>query len=166
MDAKDLRILFVLMIVSFSMIGLACASNRLNLLKDGTFKFEPIPSKNYYISYVNVYQNDNELVLRGHVKRRSRVGGGSGHVDIAILSPDGDVLEQISTLHRPQIILTRRMHNRKSTFEVRLPTIPPAGSIFRVAYHRESKGRNKTFDCGKNTAFARHNNLKRSQLSQ
>ena len=152
MEAKNLRIWLVLMIASVIMTGLGCASNRVNLLKDGTVELERIPSKGYYISYVNIYQNRDALVVYGHVKRRSRVGDSSGHVDIAIVSPNGKVLEQISTLYKPRIILTRKMHTRKSTFEVRLPTIPPAGSLVRVAYHRDSKPVNRTFPCGENRA--------------
>jgi len=141
MKARDIRILFVLMIVSVSITGLACASRHVNLLKDGTFKFESISSKGYYVSYVDVYQDEDMLVIHGYVKRRSRFGGGSGHVDIAIISPDDEVLEQVRIFPKPQNILSGKMHTRKSTFEARLPTIPPAGSIFRVTYHRASQKR-------------------------
>lgn len=155
MKTKRSQILFGFLILSVSMTGWAFASNHINLLNDGAVKLERIPSKcHYYISYVNVYQNDGELVIYGHVKRRSRIGGGSGHVDIAIVSPDGKVLERISTLHKPQIILTRKMHTRKSTFEVRLPTIPPTGSKVRVAYHRDSRPNGRTFSCSENMAVS------------
>ncbi|MBW1852732.1 MAG: hypothetical protein JRJ15_15185 [Deltaproteobacteria bacterium] len=152
MKATDLRILYVLIVVSVSMAVCACASKRVNLLKDGTIKLERVPSRGYYISSVYVNQNGDELVITGRVKRRSRAGSGSGHVDIAVVSADGDVLEQISTLYKPRIILTRKMHTRESYFEARLPTIPPMGSKVRVAYHRDSKPDSKTFSCDENMA--------------
>ena len=63
MKVRDLRKLFVLMIVSISVTGLGCATNRVNLIKNGTVTLERIPSKGYYVSHLEVYQNGNELVL-------------------------------------------------------------------------------------------------------
>ncbi len=150
MKAKELRILFVLMILSVSMTGWACASNRVNLLKDGTSKLEIIPSKGYYISKVHVNQNGDELEITGRVKRRSYSGTGGGHVDITIVNPKDEVLEKLSTFYVPRMIPTKRMHTRESRFEVRLPTILPTGSKVRVAYHRVSKQDRRTFSCGEN----------------
>lgn len=148
MKAKELRILFVLMILSVSITGWACASNCVNLLKDGTLKLETISSRGYYISKVHANQVNDELEITGKVKRRSYSGTGGGHVDITIISPDGEVLEKLSTFYVPRMIPSRRMHTRESRFEVRLPTIPPTGSKVRVAYHRVSKQDRGTFSCG------------------
>ncbi|MBW1851607.1 MAG: hypothetical protein JRJ15_09280 [Deltaproteobacteria bacterium] len=152
MKARDLRILFVLMIVSISITGLGCASNGVNLIKNGAVTLERIPSKGYYISHVEVYQNDNELVLHGNVKRRPHSNTGTGHVDIAIVSPDGEILEEIITSYRPRIISKRRLRKCKSYFIVSLSIVPPKGSIVRVAYHRNSKPDSRTFSCGENRA--------------
>lgn len=140
------------MILSVGMTGWACASNRVNLLKDGAVKLERIPSKGYYISHVDVYQYDDELVVHGNVKLRGHPGTGTGHVDIAIVSSDGEVLEQISTLYKPRIISTRKMHKRTAYFNVRLSTILPMESTVRAAYHRDSKPDRKTFPCEGNIA--------------
>jgi len=153
MKKKTLKNLFVLMILAACMTVWACASNRANLLKDGKVKLECIPSKSYYISHVDVYQNDDKLVLHGNVKRRCHSDTETGHVDITIVTPEGEILEQISTLYKPRIIPTRKMHRRTSYFNVCLSTIPPTGSIVRVVYHRDTKVRNSTFDCGKNMAL-------------
>jgi len=152
MRARDLRKLFVLMIVSISMTGLGCASNRVNLIKKGTVTLERIPSKGYYVSHVDVYQNDNELVLHGNVKRRTHSNTVTGHVDITIVSPDGEILGEISTSYRPRIILRRRLRKCTSYFTVSLSIVPPKGSIVRVAYHKDSKPDKKTFSCEGNIA--------------
>ena len=152
MKARDLRKLVVLMIVSISMTGFGCATNGVNLIKNGTVTLERIPSKGYYVSHLEVYQNGNELVLHGNVKRRAHSYAVNGHVDIAIVSPDGDNLEEISTHHTPRIIPSRLMRKRRAYFYVSMSTVPPVGSIVRVAYHGDSGPYCKTFSCGENMA--------------
>ena len=144
------------MILSVSMTGWACASNRVNLLKNGTTKLEIIPSRGIYISRVYVIQDGDKLVIKGTVKRRSSSRAGSGHVDISIVSPEGEVFEKVSTFYIPRIIPSKpgRRKSRGSRFEVRLPTIPPTGSKVRVAYHRISKPDSRTFSCGENMAVS------------
>ena len=152
MKAKSVRVLFVLIVVSVSPLGLGCASNHVNLLKNDAITLEQIPSQGYAISGVSVKQINHELVIRGKVKRYSRCTTGSGHVDIAIVSPDRKILEQISTLSSPRIIPTKKMYNRDADFEVRLLSIPPAGSIVRTAYHGGSISQCKALSCEENTA--------------
>lgn len=159
MKARELKRLLVLMIVSVSLSGLACASNRVNLLKDGNIKLERVSSKSYYISHVGVYQNDDELEVHGNVKRRAHSSTEKGHVDIAIVSPDGENLKEISTNYTPRIIPARMIRKRKSYFHVSMPTIPPVGSIVRVAYHRDSKPDRESFSCEGNIALLDVGNL-------
>ncbi len=152
MKGKELSMLFVVLFVSISVTGWGYASHCVDLLKDGTFKLEPVPSKGYYLSNVQAHQVDNGLEITGKVKRRSHAGLGGGHVDITIVSPEGKLLEKHSTFYSPRIIPMRRMHMRESGFEVRLPKIPPDGSTIRIAHHRPSKSVNKEFICGNNRA--------------
>ena len=156
MKARDLRGLFVLMILSISMTGWACASNRVNLLKNGTTKLEIIPSGRINISSVYVIQDGDKLVIKGTVKRRSSSLAGSGHIDISIISPEGEVFEKVSALYIPRIIPSKpgRRKSRGSRFEVCLPAIPPTGSKVRLAYHRVSKSEGRTFSCGENMAVS------------
>ena len=156
MKKKELRKLFVLMIVSATMTGFSCASNRVNLLKDGNIKIERISSKDYEISHVDVYLDNGALVVQGNVERHGHSGTETGHVDIAVVSPGGEVLDQISTLYKPRIIPARMIFRRKAYFTARLPMIPPKGSTVRVAYHRDSKPGGKTFSCGGNIAVPHH----------
>jgi hypothetical protein len=148
MNTRELKILFLLMIASVSMTVLACASNRVNLLKDGTYKLEPISSGGYYISNVHVNKVDDGLEITGKVKRRSYFGVGDGHVDIAIVSPEGEVFEKLSTFYVPRTIPMRRRHRSGAHFTLRLPVLPPNGSTVIIAHHSLSEPVNKTFSCG------------------
>jgi hypothetical protein len=147
MKAKKLKILFVIMIVSVGVTGWAYALNCVNLLNNGKLKLEVVPSKGYYISKVHVNQVDDGIEITGDVKRRSYAGKGSGHIDIAIISPEGDVLKKLSTFYSPRMIPMKRIHMRESGFEVYLPMIPPKGSRVRVALHRPSRSVSKEFSC-------------------
>jgi hypothetical protein len=147
MMPKKLRILFVIMIVSFGVTGWAYASKCVNLLNNGKLKLEVVPSKGYYISKVHVNQVNDGIEITGAVKRRSYAGKGGGHVDIAIISPEGDVLNELSTFYLPRMIHMKRIHTRESGFEVYMPMIPPKGSKVRVALHRLSKSASKEFSC-------------------
>lgn len=156
MNVKILKFFCVLIILFVSMAGLACASKRINLIKNGTRKLEIIPSRGIHISKVYVIQEGDRLLIKGTVKRRSSYNVGSGHIDISIISPEGEVLEKASTNFIPRIIPSRpgRRKSLGSRFEVRLPTIPPAGSKVHVAYHRVSKTDNWIFSCGENMAVS------------
>jgi hypothetical protein len=147
MKTKKLRILSVVMIVSVSVTGWAYASNCANLLKNGSFKIEAVSSKGYYLSNVHVNQVDGGIEITGKVKRRSYAGIGGGHVDITIISLEGEVLDKFSTIYSPRMIPMRRVHMRESGFEVHLPMIPPKGSKIRIALHRPSKSVSKEFSC-------------------
>jgi len=134
-----------------------CAINRANLAEDRTVSIERVPSAGIYFHGVYVHQEGDELVVSGEIKHRTpSVVVDGGHIDIAVTTPEGKVIEEISTVYVPGV-LSRRSH-RGSHFNVRLPLVPPNGSIVRVARHkfqpRESiSGRD--FDCGENAAVLR-----------
>ncbi len=46
-----------------------CASDRVNLVKNGTVSLESVPCKGIYIFKAYVYQDDGNLVISGKVKR-------------------------------------------------------------------------------------------------
>jgi len=82
------------------------------------------------------------------VKRRAHSNTGTGHVDIAIVSPDGENLEEISTHYTPRNFPARLIRKRRSCFYMSMSTVPLAGSVVRVAYHGDSRPYSKTFSCG------------------
>lgn len=156
MRMRNVSIFCALIFVTTGVFLTGCASDRVNLVDRGTLSIERVPSRGIYISEVRVNQDGNELVVTGRVKRRDVSAGGFGHVDVAIISPEGKTLEQVSTYFSPRIIPRKHDHRRLhgSRFEVRLPTIPPTGSKVRVAYHRISKPDSRTSSCGENMAVS------------
>lgn len=154
MKIKVIGVIATVAICSLMMGG--CASKRVNLVDKGLISVEQVPSKkNYYISSSHVYRDANDLIVSGKVRRRFNNGLYSrGHVDIAIFSPYGEILERISAYHTPKIIKRRhRAGGRKASFKVRIPDVPPQGSVVRIAYHYSAYLGENTFGCGENTAI-------------
>ncbi|MBW1862595.1 MAG: hypothetical protein JRJ02_09515 [Deltaproteobacteria bacterium] len=154
---KPIKVLPVLITLLAGMGVLGCTSGRSNLALSDTVYIERVPSSNRSILGVQVYAEDHQLVINGRVKRRNAsFVNGEGHIDIAVVGPEGDILEQASTKYVPRIIPNRKMRGmRGSYFEVRLPDIPPTGSTVRIAYHRTAIPADRTLDCGKNAATLR-----------
>ena len=155
MRMRNVSIFSALIFVTSWVFLTGCAPNRVNLVDNGTVSIERIPSGGIYISKVRVNQEGNEFVVTGRVKRSDHSPLCSGHVYVAIMSPEGKILEQVSTYYSPRFIPRKRDHRRLhgSRFEVRLPFIPPAGSKIRVAYHRPVKSESETPSCGVNRAL-------------
>ncbi len=55
---------------------------------------------------------------------------GLGHVDIAIVNPEGKILKEVHTNYKPRILVRKR--RRQAYFGVRIPVVPPPGSTVRV----------------------------------
>lgn len=153
-NMKWLNVALVVIMIAVS----GCAGNRVNLVDKGVVSIERMPSKirGVYFHDVQVYKKGDDLVVSGSVKRRyTSVAGGSGHVDVAIINPDGNVVKYVSTAYSPKVI-SKRSHSG-SYFEVRLPVVPQDGTTVRVAIHEDTvldKPINNGFDCGKNAAIS------------
>ena len=125
-------------IVIFAIFGLTivyiagCASNRINLVDNGTVSIERVSSQRTLVSKVYVYQQEEELVISGRVRRRLSTGlAGGGHVDITVLNQEGKPIKNISKGYLPRWI----KHSRTSSFTVHLPLIISEASIVRVVHH-------------------------------
>jgi len=115
---------------------IGCASNRLDLVKTGKVFIETVPSQKVKILWVNIYQEGDELVVYGVVRR---FGISSyplkTYVDISILSADGTLLHEART---PDIWVPRRLSGKGIAFKrfrMRFPDIPPEGSLIRTVCH-------------------------------
>ena len=155
MKVKGLSVFLGVSLVTTVMVLSGCATRSANLVKAGKVKLELVPSSGNYVSRVEVEQDGDELVITGTVKRRNFSGIGGGHVDVSLISPEGEILEQVSTYYTPRIISRKpgSSRHRGSHFEVRLPTVPPAGSRICVGYHRPLKSGTPAYRCGKNVAL-------------
>lgn len=150
MRTKNQLFFSVFVLLAFGLSASAFASTRINLIKNDALEIERLPSRGYRILRVFAHNDNNELVVTGRVKRRHQTYFGRGHVDIAIVSPGGEILNQVSTSYTPRYL--RRKSSRGSRFEVRLPDIPQVGSTVRIVHHRGNSPKNRAFQCENNMA--------------
>jgi hypothetical protein len=126
-----------------------------DLLKNHTVLLEQVSSKSFDVSWVGVYQEGDSIDIRGIVKKRASVGPSlSGHVDLAVLGPNGDLLRRASTSFSPLTVsYGTGQGSREGYFSVHLRMVPPQGTVIRVAHHSRLYSVRKTFDCGENAAL-------------
>ena len=121
----------VISIISVS----GCTANRINPTNQLSIPLELVPSEDACISRAYAYEDANEFVIYGKVKHRAQncCDPARGHVDIAVLGPEGTILDVTSTLYSPHNI--PKVRSKTSRFKVRLPYIPPDGATIRIAHH-------------------------------
>jgi hypothetical protein len=111
------------------MVG-GCTPPGENLVTAGRVVVDKQSLGSVRVSRVDVYQDGETLVVDGSL---SRSGGykqrSMGHVDVAVIGPDGAVLAQKS-------VRDSWAHCGASTFIwTRLPLVAPEGSTVRVLFH-------------------------------
>ena len=121
----------------------------------GNLFVEPIPSSRVLLSNITAKQEGDELLITGEVRRTNTAFSGMGHVDVAVVSPSGAVINQTNIPYTPKILPKTpgaRKH-RPSHFEARLSCVPPKGSIIRLAYHSKPDPDDPLLDCEDNAAL-------------
>ena len=130
--------------ITMSLIGVvlfisSCATQKVNLVDEGIITVEPKRSKKVIIDRVKVYQDNENAVISGRVRRQSRLPSFiNGHVDVTILKPDGAQLKKAAAYYYPRQIQNRRAGGG-SSFKVRIPFELIRGSKVRVDYHNGLK---------------------------
>jgi hypothetical protein len=149
--------LYLLMIWYLAVMGIGfggCASRYSSLdHMEGLF-VEHIHSSRVSLSNIVVGQEGDELVISGEVRRLNTAFSGMGHVDVAVVSPGGAVINQVNAAYTPKILPKTpgaRKH-RPSRFLVRMYCAPPKGSTIRVAYHGKPAEDDPLLDCEDNLA--------------
>jgi hypothetical protein len=113
-----------------------------------------MPTKRLYISWATVYKKGDAAEVRGVIRRRHRgFYSAHGHIDIAVVAPDGTVLEETNTLYHPRIL--RRKGVPRARFTASMSTVPPPGSTVRLSYHEDKNpySVSKPFSCDTNAAL-------------
>ena len=102
-------------------------------MESGSVTIEKAPSENIYVSDVRAYQEGDEFVISGTLKRShsSNLGDG-GKVAILITDPNGKTFEKASGLYFPKIL--PKNGRRESRFTFSFPFAPMDGTRIRVAY--------------------------------
>lgn len=152
---KHVSILFTSVFFMVTAIVLSgCAFNRVNLVDESEVFIEYVPSKWIDFSRVHAVQAENEFFVSGRLKQRNISLVRAGHVDVAIVSPEGKVLKYASAPYTPRNISRRRIcRHRGSYFEVRLAIVLPKGSKVRLAHHQTMKSIGKQYDCKENAGL-------------
>lgn len=61
------KIIGIAIVITYFILS-GCGANWVNLVGNGTFSLDLVPSKRVYVSGVNVYQDGEELVVTGKVE--------------------------------------------------------------------------------------------------
>lgn len=149
MRVKNFNVLFLLGVVTTGIFLSGCAPKHMNLITKKGVSIEAVHSARVHISDLAVSEDGNELVITGKVSRRNPSISGSGHVDVTILDPAGNVIEKGSVPYTPATLpkTPGARRHRGSRFEVRLPCVLPAGSKVQIAYHARVKPGSNGLDC-------------------
>ncbi|HHA18796.1 MAG TPA: hypothetical protein ENK70_03730 [Methylophaga sp.] len=113
-----------------------CAANRVSLADEGIVSVETVPGKKVKILWTDVYEDDNDVVVYGVLRR---IGYSSGsfsiHVDVTVFSPDEEVLyeNRTSVIGVPRRVVGKGVDWKR--FEVRFPGQIPEGSSIRAVCH-------------------------------
>jgi hypothetical protein len=112
------------------------ASGHVNLVKSGQILVNIVAPEDLHVSGIDIYQDNNNLIIEGKVENgfpyRNKEGG---HVDFAVLAPDGTVIKKITTDYKFTAIGHRRGGSRRGLFEERTAIIPPGGSTVRLMFY-------------------------------
>jgi hypothetical protein len=96
-------LLFLLWCTTAIMVMAGCPIHQSHESIGGLY-VEKIPSSRVSLSNINVKQNGGDLVISGEVSRRNAAFSGIGHVDVAVVSPDGAVIGQASAAYSPKVL--------------------------------------------------------------
>jgi hypothetical protein len=143
---------FVWMWASFLVVVflVGCAGNS-DLVKAGFFKVGASSPTGIKITGTKVHNDDGTLVVSGRLMRTYRAKSYPGHVDIAIVAPDGRIVDQASVKNKLPFV--GRSKRKNSSFKARFATVPPEGSTIHVIFHRKGSPETTLFDCGSNIAI-------------
>jgi hypothetical protein len=144
----------VLTLILIPILVSGCLAASVNLVDNQTVSLERIPTKYFYISWARVYQQEDEIEVHGQIRRRYRLRrdyGGHGHIDVAVVAPDGTVPEAVSALYYPRDI--PRKSAPSAFFTAHLSRPPPPGSTVRLTYHRNGYSVRRASNCDRNAAL-------------
>ncbi len=157
---KNQTITITLVIFFAGIVLSGCSFSSMNLADDKAYTVECDKSSDRIsIRSAKVYEDDGNTVVSGKVKLNKHLQQPrQGHVDIAVISPDGKVTDTASVFYTPRIRTTRmqRKANKGSSFSARFPGSLPQGAIIRIVPHNSIEETadkiDKGFHCSSNLA--------------
>jgi len=121
-----------------------CVTNRVSLVDENMVSVEKQGNETVEILWTDVYQDGEDTVVYGVIRRRSHTSYPiRTHVDVAIVSPDGTMLQESRT---PDIYVARRVPGKGidwTRFNLRVPGVLAQGSKVKMVVHMGShRGQN------------------------
>ncbi|PKN29019.1 MAG: hypothetical protein CVU64_10330 [Deltaproteobacteria bacterium HGW-Deltaproteobacteria-21] len=123
-----------LILLCSGLIPAGCTYNSVQLAGGKNFTIERVESSPIYVSWVYAEEKNKEMIVSGFLRSHFTHTQGTGHVDVAVIAPGGELLGQTSVHYDPKTIPTR-FRGKESHFEARFPFLPPDGSRIRVKLH-------------------------------
>jgi hypothetical protein len=134
MKSRTRNIVSMLIFCAFSAVLFqGCVTTARNLAKCCNVSIEILPSldPNVEIKKADAFQDGNELVVAGTaIKKSSTYCTYDGHIDIAVISPDGETLGVGTAEYRHHC--SRR---RDTSFEKRFSVATTPGTKVRMVFH-------------------------------
>tara|TARA_R110002110_G_scaffold106809_1_gene267600 strand:+ start:76 stop:501 length:426 start_codon:yes stop_codon:yes gene_type:complete len=134
-------------LVALSTLGFvsACGSFPPTLVEQDIVRLEIEKTQPVWVSTASVYREDDNTVVRGEARypMGTHFGIFSGHIDIDLTLPNGEVFkEQNVRLTRKRI---PKRSGRKASFVSRFPVNPSKGTVVHIEYHLgDHKGKGTT----------------------
>ncbi len=127
-------ILVQFLLIFFIMLITSCSSNLVNLVDNGSITLENVNTLDVIFTKLQVFQDNENLVIKGRVKRRYyHPQIIFGYVDVILFSPSGSVVMKKRCEHYPRRLPKSRFDG--SRFSICIPIIPSGGSKARIEYH-------------------------------
>tara|TARA_R110002072_G_scaffold17119_9_gene65604 strand:+ start:1214 stop:1639 length:426 start_codon:yes stop_codon:yes gene_type:complete len=132
-------------LIALSTLGLvsACGLFPPTLVEQDIVRLDIEKTRPVWVSTASVYIEDDKTVVRGEARypMGAHFGFFSGHIDIDLTLPNGEVFKERNVrLTRKRI---PKRSGRKASFVSRFPVNPPRGTVVHIGYHlgdHENKG--------------------------
>ena len=136
MKKKVLSLVVLMVLGTLTVVFSGCAAGRVDLVESGVLSLEQYTTGKVNIAWSNAYVDGDGFIVTGVLRRRDTFGLPiKSHVDIAVLSPDGTIIDESrsSEVYVPRRIIGRGGNLKR--FRVRFSQIPPEGSLVHLVSH-------------------------------
>ncbi len=86
------------------------------------------------LSAIRVYQDGDDTIVKGDIKRHNSFQPSRGHVRVVVLSDNGKIISQVQSSYYPETSPRKPRHNVKmtSSFTARLLLVLPDEAVVRI----------------------------------
>lgn len=135
MNRKFLFIVFAVALSAIMTVIPGCTGSRVSLVDQEVVSIKAKSSKNVRILWTDVYQDGEDIIVYGVVRRCSHTSYPlETHVDIKVFNTDGKLLHEARTpdTYVPRCATGKGIHWKR--FKLRVPEIPRNSRVQAVAH--------------------------------